>query len=252
MSMTALGLVSCVSGESPCLSVHPDYLEVANCMMEIGMPISDVVPSPMRPTMSDMAVFGSSVSRMSDAALDHFMPGYSKHYNCCLGNVPRGIPIPCVMCYSTGLMSSVGMLQYPKAILKLERSSKDDFVVYHFGGSRVGKSVHMPSAPYDGFGSIAVGSKTDPCPGWIDTDMRGASLIEVASVLSRSMACVGSDSLITNLSSLIGVPTVSIHDCMDSLLASNRSVYGDHACSVLPKRGEDIRLIVIDRLARFF
>jgi hypothetical protein len=216
----------------------------------MGMPISDVVPSPMKPTLSDMAIFGSSVARMSSVALDYFIPGYSNHYNCCISNLPHGMSVPEAMCYSTGLISKPLVSPYP-CIDKRYRHSPRGHVVYHLGGSRKDKEVIM-SGPISDGASIVVGSPDDPCPDWVDEDARGCSLSSSVDYLCSAVACVGSDSLITNLSSLIGVPTVSVHYSQNSIVSSNRSMYGNHACSVLSKRGVDSRMIVISELSRFF
>jgi hypothetical protein len=253
MSMAAASVITeAEEGECPSLCVHGNYAEMATQLMTIGMPIRRILESPIPPSLSDNVIFGSSVARMSSVMLSSLFDfADSPHYNCCLSNVPKGKHIADVMCYLTGLCSSVSACEFPYPAAKFSYRGKGGFVVYHFGCSRRGDEINMPRCPFPDLPSVFVGSKNDPIMPWANVDMRGAPWPELIDAMLDSRACVGSDSLITNFSSLLRVPTVAIHNCHAAMVTSSRSAYGTHAHSILEKEGDKNVFEVINLLSRY-
>ncbi len=236
MSMAAAGLILEKTGTKPDLCVHQDYFEVGSTLKHIGMPIGEVLISSIKPAPCDNIIFGSSIAQMSSSLLSS-LSAHDEHYNCCLGDIPLMANIPGMMCYLTGFSKSLDSEVFPKPSKEYCHDCSAENVVYHFGGSRNSKKIMLLKCPFPNMHSTVVGLQSDPIPDWADADERGRSLTEVASLLSLSHACVGSDSLITNLASLLLVPTVALHDCSDSIKLSDRAIYGTHARSILIEKG---------------
>jgi len=249
MSMSAASLIREKTGVAPVIAVGKSYGPVADLMLEMGMPVSDVVMSPHFCPVLDNGVFGSSVSRWSCSML-RFLYGHDENYNCCLGSVPSGVHLCSLMRYLTGLTSSLSLVSMPRPSESFRHVGGSSTVVYHFGGSSVSKFIHVRTNPYPEMTAVFAGARTDPMPSWGDVDMRGASLSDLCLTLREASACVGSDSLVTHISSLMEVPTVALHASSQSISMSDRK-YSPRGHSVLYNEGEKVSVEVIDLLSRY-
>lgn len=247
MSMGAAGVIGEVTGDLPAIVVHDDYREVAELLVSMGMPISSVLTSSYVCKIMDRRVFGSSVSRWSNSLLSS-MYGDEDVFNCCIGSVPSGVHLSSYMQYMTGLVPDIPPPSCPSPDDGFICRGGSGSVVYHLGGSDAGKHVFMESDPFPGLTSVIVGSGDDPYPRWGDVDMRGCSLREVCDALVVADACIGSDSMITHISSVMRVNTVAIHFDEESIGMSSRS-YAPMASSILCKRGNTLDESVIGILS---
>jgi len=250
MSMSAAELIRKSTGESPSIAVFEDYVPIAELMVKIGMPVSSVVSSSFLCKHMDTRVFGSSVSRWSPS-LFAYTYGQFDNYNCCLGSVPQGIHLCSYMRYLTGLDKSLSEFpSAPPVSPDYAHIGGASCIVYHFGGSSPSQLIDMDSDPFPGLISIFTGTDRDPIPSWADIDLRGSSLVSLCRILRISAACVGSDSLVTHISSLLGVPTVALHTVPRSMPMSDRK-YASRGHSVLYNEGKKVIDEVIDLLSRY-
>jgi hypothetical protein len=234
-SMLAADIARRMYGERPDILVHGKYRSVADTMAADGAPIGTVVTTDISCAPLDGAITGLNMSRMSYSALASIAGGYDRYLNCCPRLIPVGSHISTYMAYCAGLTKSpfTRPASFPILPGALRRRSPSRSVCFHFGSADRAR-VFIPTVPIaDGFTRVCLGGKDDPCPSWMDVDLRGCSIDDSVSTMSRSSLVCGSDSLFTHLSGLYGVPTVCIHSSKAGMGAYDRSVYGQSCISTI-------------------
>lgn len=224
MSMFAARLVARDVGENPDLLVHSQYVPVANALAAIGMPIGKVVGETAYCPARDEAVSGSFVASWSDRFLGKRYPGYDRYVNCCLSTVPSEHIASC-MAYAGGLIQELSVVpSMPEAAVKYSVCGK--VAAFHFGASDERRAIRIPNRPFGpAWRCICLGTKNDPCETWIDEDRRGAPISETLDAIAASSLVVGSDSMVTHLSGIAGIPTLCLHRSLLTIKLADRGVY---------------------------
>lgn len=235
MSMFAAMLVERESGENPDLLVRSPYVAVANVLSAIGMPIGKVVGETAHCPARDEAVSGSFVASWSDRLLAERHPGYDRYVNCSLSVVPSEHIASC-MAYAGGLVREPSVVpSMPEAGVSRQEGAK--VASFHFGASDGRRVIRIPNRPLGPeWRCVCLGSADDPCEAWIDEDKRGIPVGGTMAAVADSSFVVGSDSMVTHLSGIAGVPTLSLHRSLLTVKLADRGVYArGHSAPVSPK-----------------
>lgn len=221
-------------GEYPDIVISSKYSEIFNTLKFIGMPINKCIVRDEWNNKLDDSIAGLEMSRYSESLFRLIYPGYDFYYNCCPRWIPDGCHIVPFLAYCGGLSKSplsMDGIDCPKSN-KEWIGKNSNVVLYHFGSSSGSRKINIDKDPFCNMDSFCIGSKNDPCPSWIKFDFRGSELNKVVEMMTQSELVVGSDSLITNLSGLLEIPTICLHHNTKTMLSSNRSIFGKHCISI--------------------
>jgi len=220
---------------TPDILVHERYSAVADLLKEDGAPVSDVVKTGVSCRLLDDCVSGLNMSRLSGEILKFMYPGYDRYLNCAPRGIPKGTSIAVYMAYCAGVSEryDVQPRSFPILHRALTRRRPGPMACFHFGSSDEARKIVPGDRMCEGYTSVCMGGKNDPCPEWIDVDMRGASLRESVETMLVSGVVCGTDSAFTHLSGIYGIPTVCVHNSASAMMVYNRSIYGRNCKSVI-------------------
>jgi hypothetical protein len=234
MSMFAVSLAAARYGESPDILVHSSFSDICHVLRQYGMPVGKILETDLyNPTM-DASVSGIDMSRYSMELLRGMYPGYERYHNCCPRWIPDGCHIAAYLAYCGQLWGGFGPegVEFPKMNIPWSGSGSD-VIVYHFGSSSRERRIVPDKCPIPGFMSVCVGTMKDPCPSWVDCDTRGTGLLKVVEFMAGCRAVVGTDSLMTNLSGLMKIPTICFHHSRNTAVSCSRSIYWKNCISLV-------------------
>jgi hypothetical protein len=228
MSMWAASLIREKTGQPPSLLVAPQFREVARVLRDsLEMPIDSVICEKSTCPLRDKAVAGSFMASWSEGLLRKRHPGFKRYFNCSLPHeAPEASHMAAFIAYLGGLCPSPFI---PPRMPWASRSAETKHrAVFHFGAADSRRHIRIDRKPLE-MDCVCVGGLHDPAPDWIDEDFRGLSLEQTVEEIRKSAVMVGSDSLMTHLSGLAGVPTACFHATPREELAYSRMAY---ACGV--------------------
>jgi hypothetical protein len=228
MSMWAASLIRDQDGAAPALLVGAPFAPFANLLRDkLEMPVGIVVAESSSCPLRDEAVMGSFMASWSDELLRRRHPGFDSYINCCLPcPPPEKVHMAAFMAYVAGVCDSLGITpRFPRAP---RRSKPKERAAFHFGASDASRRIEIARKPLE-MECVCVGGRRDPIPDWIDEDLRGLSLEDTIEEIVNSKVMVGSDSLMTHLSGLAGVPTACFHATLREEASYSRELY---ACGV--------------------
>jgi hypothetical protein len=230
-AMFAASLATKLNGQAPDILVNSRFSSVYPVLSKIGMPIGECISTEMWNPPMDEAVAGIDMSRYSTSILEVLYPGYDRYYNCCPRWIPTGCHVAAFLAYCGGLWgdTSSNNVEFPAPSVNWIGG---DMIYYHFGSRNNERRILPLIDPVPGSSSVCMGTLDDPCPDWISIDARGMMLSEYMEMMLTAKVVIGSDSLLTNLSGLLRVPTICIHNQSCSALSSDRSVYGKRCISL--------------------
>jgi len=137
-----------------------------------------------------------------------------------------------LIAYRCGVVSSLEQL--PTIDVPEHRSGGK--LVVHLGSSDPARLICLPENPLPELESVCIGLPVDPCPMWIRRDVRTSGFEEAVEELQGASVVVGSDSLFTHVSCLMGIPTLCIHTSPGGMSSYSREVYPTGA-SMVADRG---------------
>jgi len=210
MSMWAASLIREKTGVPPSLLVAPQFHAIACVLRDsLEMPIDSVICEKSACPLRDRAVAGSFMASWSEGFLRERHPGFKRYFNCSLPcEAPEASHMAAFIAYLGGVCPSPFV---PPSIPWAPRPSETKRrAVFHFGASDPRRHIRIEMKPLE-MECVCVGGPRDPAPDWIDEDLRGLSLEQTVEEIRKSAVMVGSDSLMTHLSGVAGVPTACFH-----------------------------------------
>lgn len=189
------------------LLVASKYQDVSILLGELDVPVRRVCAETLMCPTRDRIVTGMFMASWSEDLLRRRYLGYDKYVNAAPNMAPRGAHMMSLIAYRCGVVPSLSKLppvQFP------EPPSPDGGLVVHLGSNDPARVVCLSEKPLDR-PSTCIGLPSDPCPVWIDEDRRSDGFEDALDALRGASAVVGSDSLFTHVSCLMGIPTLCIH-----------------------------------------
>ena len=134
--------------------------------------------------------------------------------------------------FKTGMSKSVFNRVVDFAVdTKIEPAPGGIYIACHLGGGDPGRHIDLPVHSREECQYVCLGGKNDPL-GENMIDARGCSLMASCKVMLGAKSVVGSDSLFTHLSGVLGVETLCMHNGGLSYLISNRRIYARGRSSI--------------------
>ena len=212
------------------LLVSSNYASVSD-FVKLLAPVNKIVcESEMCPTR-DSIVTGMFMSSWSEKMLKYRFPGYDKYVNAAPNMAPSGTHMMSLIAYRCGAVSTVSQL--PSISVPPHNGEK---LVVHLGSSDISRQICLADNPFPEFDSVCIGLPNDPCPTWIGEDRRGIGFDSAINALSNAAIMIGSDSLFTHVSCLMGITTACIHTSQKGMENYSRGVYPT-GVSMVAKRG---------------
>jgi len=210
---------------------HPGELDIlvasrySSCielLRAVDAPVRRVVSEQTMCPMRDGIVTGMFMSSWSEKLLRNRYPGYDRYYNAAPNMAPRGAHMMSLIAYRCGVVSSLAELPVVEVPKKSVSNGK---MVVHLGSSDPNRLVCLPHNPFPEVESVCIGLPVDPCPVWVDSDKRSEGFEIAVEELRGASLMVGSDSLFSHVSCLMGIPTLCIHTSSRGCISYSREAY---------------------------
>ena len=208
------------------------YQSVSELFEFMEFPVRRIISEPTMCPTRDRIVTGMFMSSWSDKLLRYRFPGYDQYVNAAPNMAPRGAHMMSLIAYRCGVVSRLDQLP----AVKVPEHKPGGSLVVHLGSSDPARLVCLSENPFPELESVCIGLPVDPCPIWIEKDARSAGFKKALEELAAASVVVGSDSLFTHVSCLMGIPTLCIHTSPRGMSSYSREVYPTGA-SMVADRG---------------
>ena len=202
--------------------VATKYMGVGELLRPLNAPVRRILDEPTMCPTRDGIVTGMFMSSWSESLLRHRHPGYDQYVNAAPNMAPRGAHMISLIAYRCGVVSSLSEFPFVEVP---DRQVRGSTLVVHLGSADPARVVCLPGNPMPGLKNVCIGLPMDPCPIWIDEDRRGVGFEGAVGALEGAALVVGSDSLFTHVSCLMGIPTLCIHTSVGGYLSYSREAY---------------------------
>lgn len=187
------------------------YVEIAEFLRATDLPIGEIVAEPYECQVMDSFIAGACMASWSERFLRQRYRGYTHYWNACLPcPPPSSIHMVNFMRYLVGLDTELSTVM-PRIESIVVDCEKRREVVFHFGSNDRRRQIQMIERPLpESVTTVCVGTENEPCPGWIDVDLRGEGFGNCLYRACGATIVVGSDSVYTHVSGIAGVPTLCL------------------------------------------